>query len=99
MDRLDTDRDRHRNCDVAALSAAFSAKKLLRERIVSSLIQGYPLGNTFRRHINTIVGMKFDKVTNTCQFKIRESQTGTSAWHSEDEIFNSIEALTEVRKE
>jgi hypothetical protein len=73
-------------------------KTFLREKIVASLIQGYPLGNTFDHHINTIVGMRFNKQSNQCEFKIRESQTGTSGWHDEAKIFKSIEALTEVRR-
>lgn len=73
-------------------------KKMLREKIVVSLIQGYALGNTFDRHINTIVGMRFNPGSQKCEFKIRESQNATSTWQSEDNIFNEIEALTEVRR-
>lgn len=79
-------------------SPAAQQKKMLRERVVGSLVQGYPLGNTFENHINTIVGMKYDPATKECQFKIRESQTGTSSWQSEQRIFSKIEALTEVRR-
>jgi hypothetical protein len=42
--------------------------------------------------------MRFNKVSKQCEFKIRESQTGTSSWQNESGIFNEIEALTEVRK-
>jgi len=74
----------------------------LREKIALSLVQGMPLGNTFPMnggwHINTIVGMRFNKTANRCEFLIRESQTGTSGWHSDSEIFTKIESLTEVRK-
>jgi hypothetical protein len=73
-------------------------KRALREKIVASLVQGIPLGNTFDHHINTIVGMRFNKVSKQCEFKIRESQTGTSSWQNESGIFSEIEALTEVRK-
>ncbi len=69
-----------------------------RSRVAASLLQGYPLGNTFDRHINTIVGMRFNKENKTCELKIRESQTGTSSWQSESAIFDEIEALTEVRR-
>lgn len=69
-----------------------------RSRVAASLLQGYPLGNTFDRHINTIVGMRFNKEKKTCELKIRESQTGTSSWQSESAIFDEIEALTEVRR-
>lgn len=72
--------------------------KSFRSRIAASLLQGYPLGNTFDRHINTIVGMRFNKQTKSCELKIRESQTGTSSWQSESAIFDEIEALTEVRR-
>ena len=80
-------------------------KKLFREKIVASLIQGYPLGNIFpykgviaNQHINTIVGMKYDKETKSCAFKIRESQTGMSTWKPESEIFDNIIELAEIRK-
>jgi hypothetical protein len=72
--------------------------KSFRSRIAASLLQGYPLGNTFDRHINTIVGMRFNKQTKSCELKIRESQNGTSSWQSESDILNEIEALTEVRR-
>jgi hypothetical protein len=73
-------------------------KRALREKVVASLVQGIPLGNTFDHHINTIVGMRFDPASKQCEFKIRESQTGSSSWQNETRIFNEIEALTEVRK-
>lgn len=76
--------------------------KALRETITLSLLNGYPLGNTFPMnggwHINTIVGMRFNKTAGRCEYLIRESQTGTSDWHPETRIFDKIEALTEVRK-
>lgn len=76
--------------------------KALRETITLSLLNGYPLGNTFPTnggwHINTIVGMRFNKTAGRCEYLIRESQTGTSDWHPETRIFDKIEALTEVRK-
>lgn len=77
-------------------------KKMFRERVVLSLVQGLALGNTFgsapMKHINTLVGMRFNKESHQCEFKIRESQTGTSFWQSEDSVFSKIDALTEVRK-
>lgn len=73
-------------------------ESLFHSRIVASLLQGYPLGNTFNRHINTIVGMRFNEETKTCELKIRESQTGNSSWQPESDIFDKIEALTEVRR-
>lgn len=78
--------------------------KMLREKIVLSLIQGYPLGNIFptgagRAHINTIVGLRFNSATKKCEYRIRESQTGTSDWHDEGKIFEKISALTEVRRQ
>ena len=76
----------------------FEQVKLLRERVVDSLLNGYPLGNSFNRHINTIVGVRFNKEANLCQYQIRESQTGTTSWQSEIAIFNKIRALTEVRR-
>lgn len=75
----------------------------MRRTVVMSLVQGYPLGNTYPTspssgHINTIVGLKYNPQTQKCQYLIRESQTGTSGWQDEDKIFSKIEALTEVRK-
>lgn len=72
--------------------------KQLRRKVLASLLQGYPLGNTFARHINTIVGMRFNKELNRCEYKIRESQNATSTWQSEAQIFDVISALTEVRR-
>ncbi len=70
----------------------------MRERVVLNLLNGSALGNTFERHINTIVGMRFNKERGACEYNIRESQTGTSSWQSEKDIFSKIESLTEVRK-
>ncbi len=77
---------------------------MLREKVVLSLIQGYPLGNSFATgpssaHINTIVGLRFNKTSGQCEYRIRESQTGTSSWLPEGPIFDKINALTEVRRE
>jgi hypothetical protein len=75
----------------------------LRNKVVLSLIQGMPLGNTFPMsggwHINTIAGMRFNKTAGRCEYLIRESQTGSSGWHDEQKIFEKIESLTEVRKQ
>lgn len=75
----------------------------LRNKVVLSLVQGMPLGNTFQTgggwHINTIAGMRFNKSAGRCEYLIRESQTGTSGWHSETVLYDKIEALTEVRKQ
>lgn len=75
----------------------------MRQKVVMSLTQGYPLGNTYptsanSAHINTIVGLKFNPRTQKCQYLIRESQTGTSGWQDEEAIFSRIKGLTEVRK-
>jgi hypothetical protein len=76
---------------------------VLRERIVLSLMNGYPLGNSTAQlgghHINTIAGLRYNPELKRCEYLIRESQTGTSDWHDERSIFNKIRALTEVRKQ
>lgn len=77
--------------------------KMLREKVVLSLAQGYPLGNSYptsanSAHINTIVGLRFNKESGACEYRIRESQTGTSSWLLEGPIFERMNALTEVRK-
>jgi len=95
----------------AAISKIKSSKKPyaekvkdLRERVVLSLMQGYPVGNTFptgnnQNHINTIVGIRFDKSTGQCEYLIRESQNGRSSWLLERPIFDRMSAITEVRKQ
>jgi hypothetical protein len=73
-------------------------KRMMRDRVAVNLVQGYALGNTFGRHINTIVGMKYNPASKECEYQIRESQNGTSFWQSENSTFSQIEALTEVRR-
>lgn len=77
--------------------------KMFRERVVLSLVQGYPLGNSYPTsagsgHINTIVGLRFNPQSQTCEYLIRESQNGKSEWHREEGIFDKIQGLTEVRR-
>jgi hypothetical protein len=72
--------------------------KMVRERVVLSLMQGYPLGNTFSKHINSIVGIRFNKSVGKCEYRIRDSQNGTSDWQDERLVFDKMKALTEVRK-
>lgn len=74
----------------------------LREHVVLSLMQGYPLGNSFSaspsRHVNSIVGLRYNSSSRSCQYLIRESLTGESQWQNESDIFNKIDGLTEVRR-
>ena len=80
-------------------SAPYGEKlKQIRTRVVSSLVQGYPLGNTFDRHINTIVGIRFNRSLSRCEYQIRESQDATTSWQSETQIFDVMDALAEVRR-
>ena len=72
--------------------------KEMRDTVLKSLVQGYAVGNTFERHINTIVGMRFNPQSRECEYLIRESQRGESLWQSEKRIFQKVEALTEVRR-
>lgn len=77
-------------------------KEEFREAVAASLIQGLPLGNGMLQegigHVNTIVGMRFNNKNNKCEYKIRESQTGTSDWQDEATIFDNVISLLEVRK-
>lgn len=73
-------------------------KRLLREKVVVNLVQGYAPGNNIHRHVNTIVGMRFNKTKKSCEYKIRESQTGESTWQDESKIFANIQGLAEVRR-
>lgn len=70
----------------------------MRKRIVESLLEGYPLGNTFPGHTNTIVGMRFNPAAQNCEYQIRESQDGKSHWQPEKEIFLKMTGLTEARR-
>ena len=72
--------------------------KLFRERVIASLLQGYALGNQIQGHINTIVGMRFNQQNKQCEILIRESQTGTSTWQTEESIYKNIRGLAEVRR-
>lgn len=72
--------------------------KMVRERVVASLVQGYALGNSFDRHINTIVGMRFNKDSRQCEYQIRESQNGKTLWQEESGIFDRMDSLAEVRR-
>jgi hypothetical protein len=61
-----------------------------REVILTSLLEGMPVGNSHPQpggnHINTIVGYRYNKSLNKCEYKIRESQTATSFWSTEESI-------------
>lgn len=77
--------------------------KDFRERVLLSLMKGYPLGNSHptgpnSAHINTIAGIRFNKELKRCEYLIRESQNGQSEWEVEADIFKNISALTEVRR-
>ena len=68
-----------------------------RLKIQKNLERGLALGNTFSPngpgrlgHINTIVGMRFNKDLNRCEYKIRESQDGKSHWKDEKFIIDKI---------
>lgn len=72
--------------------------KVLRKRVLASLLQGYALGHSASGHINTVVGLRFNSTTKECELKIRESQDGTSIWLSEKEIYKNMNGMTEVRR-
>jgi hypothetical protein len=74
-----------------------------RSLIIDNLKKGIPVGNTFptknSRHINTIVGYRFNHNKGSCEIKIRESQNGTSAWHDERSVIHRMDRITIVEKE
>lgn len=72
--------------------------RMMRERVLASLLQGYSLGNQIPGHVNTIVGMRFNRESKECELKIRESQSGTSFWKTEKSVFSEMNGLTEVRR-
>lgn len=49
-----------------------------------------------RYHINSIVGLRFNKENGQCEYRIRESQNGESTWQSETAIFDKTLGITEV---
>jgi len=73
-----------------------------RKAVLKSLLQGYPLGNTFESppswHINTITGFRFNPEKQSCELLIRESQDGVSRWVPEEHIYKKINSFTEVRR-
>lgn len=98
--------EEHYSCKVnSTLISSLSRLKAGEEKnfrfrfeIISSLRKGLAAGNTFDAHINTIVGARFDEKSKKCQLKIRESQTGTSYWTDESDIYEKMEDLTIVEK-
>lgn len=81
-------------------SSIMDAKTLkikLRQRILLHLSQGYALGNMTFGHVNTIVGYRWSQLSNSCEFKIRESQIASSIWTSENKILQNMQGLVEVR--
>lgn len=70
-------------------------------KALEGLKKGMPLGNSFKsgskNHINTIVGVRYDPDSGSCQFKIRESMTASSYWKDAGAISNKMYNLTEVR--
>lgn len=75
-----------------------SLEKIFRDKVIVSLLNGIPIGNVFEKHVNTIVGMRFNSSTQKCEYKIRESQTGDSSWQQESKLLDKVERLVEVRK-
>ena len=76
---------------------ANTLKSKLRQRILLHLSQGYALGNMTFGHVNTIVGYRWNSLTNICEFKIRESQVASSVWTSESKILQDMQGLVEAR--
>jgi hypothetical protein len=94
-------------CDEIGLSAPSPRNDQFhnenRERILSSLRNGMPVGQTYQlspstMHINTIVGYRYHPEQGECQFLIRESMTGTSEWMSERLILNRARTLSIVER-
>lgn len=69
-------------------------------RILASLLRGIPLGNTHRQgygsHINTIVGIRFNKQKNQCELKLRDSQNDQSTWKNAKQVLESSYAISEI---
>jgi len=73
-----------------------------RTQVITSLRDGIPVGQAYQTgsasHINTIVGHRYNPARRECEFLIRESQTGTSEWMSDQMILNRAESLTIARR-
>ena len=69
-------------------------------RILANLLRGIPLGNTHRQgygsHINTIVGIRFNKQKNQCELKLRDSQNDQSTWKNAKQVLESSYAISEI---
>jgi len=78
--------------------------RAIRERVLVNLLQNRGLGNSYDipgqkfGHINTIVGIRFDQATQSCQYLIRDSGDASSKWLSENGIVKNIRNLSEVWK-
>lgn len=72
--------------------------------VLEHLRKGLPAGNSFeyngpfQRHINTIVGFRYNAQRGKCEYKIRESQNARSEWHDEERIARKMDQLTIVDK-
>lgn len=75
----------------------------VRSLIIKKLKQGIPIGNSFpsapSRHVNTIVGIRYNTQKKTCEFKIRESQNATSSWSEDIKIINRMDKVVILGKE
>lgn len=90
---------------MSALHKNFSGSELndaFRVLVAKSLKEGLAVGSAFPtyggRHINTIVGMRYNSETKGCEYKVRESQNGRSEWHAEEPIVKKTDQLTEVSR-
>ena len=91
--------DKYKYKDMEEPEKLFSMNK----KVVMSLARGLPVGNTYHTgrgwHINTIVGYRFNPETKICEYKIRESQTGTFYWKDTKNILNTLKSLTLVERD
>lgn len=75
-------------------------EKFFQLRIKASLLKGLPLGNIFYLpyglHVNTIVGMKYNKSTDRCELKMRDSQDVKSKWVKLNEVIKYNKSVSEI---
>ena len=68
----------------------------LRYRVHEQLKKNMPIGKAFGTHVHTVVGMRFNENTNSCEYKIRESQTADFFWQTEEEALKGLKILAIV---
>jgi hypothetical protein len=73
--------------------------ELLNKVILKSLLNNRPIGYDSYSHAMTMVGIRFNKETNSCEYLIRDSGYGTSRWEPYSAIEIELAALNIFEKD